>query len=61
VGPSFKEVAAKYSGDAGAPARLAQKIRQGGQGVWGQVPMPPNTGLSGEEARTVAAWILGAK
>ena len=61
VGPSFKEVAAKYSGDAGAPARLAVKVRQGGQGVWGQVPMPPNSGLSAEHAQTLVQWILRQK
>ena len=58
VGPSFKEVASKYSGDAGAAARLATKIRAGGQGVWGNVPMPPNAGLSESDAGTLAAWIL---
>src|SRR5258706_5691006 len=42
VGPSYKEVAAKYAGDAGAPAKLAKKVKDGGSGVWGQVPMPPN-------------------
>jgi cytochrome c551/c552 len=61
VGPSFSEVAAKYSGDAGAPARLAAKIRQGGQGVWGQVPMPPNPGLGEAELATLVKWILGQK
>jgi cytochrome c551/c552 len=59
VGPSFKEVAAKYAGDAGAAARLAAKMRSGGQGAWGNVPMPPNAGLSEADARTLASWILG--
>jgi sulfite dehydrogenase len=58
VGPSFSEVATKYSGDAGAPARLAAKIRQGGQGVWGQVPMPPNPGLPDAELQAIVGWIL---
>lgn len=61
VGPSFREVAKKYAGDAGAPARLAAKVREGGQGAWGQVPMPPNPGVSGEDARTLVGWILGQK
>ena len=61
VGPSFREVAKKYSGDAGAPARLAAKVREGGQGAWGQVPMPPNPGLSAQEAQTLVGWILGQK
>jgi cytochrome c len=42
VGPSFKDIAAKYSADAGAAEKLAKKIRAGGSGVWGQMPMPPN-------------------
>lgn len=58
VGPSFKEVAGKYAGDARAGERLAAKIRAGGQGVWGNVPMPPNAGLSENEARTLAGWVL---
>jgi cytochrome c551/c552 len=58
VGPSFREVAAKYSGDAGAAARLAAKIRTGGQGAWGSVPMPPNAAMSEGDAKTLAAWVL---
>jgi cytochrome c551/c552 len=61
VGPSFKEVAAKYAGDAGAAARLAVKIRAGGQGAWGSVPMPPNAGLSEGDAKTLAGWVLQQK
>ena len=58
VGPSFREVAARYTGDAGATQRLAAKIRAGGQGVWGNVPMPPNAGLSEADAQTLASWVL---
>lgn len=61
VGPSFKEVATKYAGDAGAGARLAAKIRAGGQGAWGQVPMPPNPSVSESEAKTLAGWVLQQK
>lgn len=42
VGPSFKEIAAKYKGNAGAVATLTDKARKGGKGVYGPVPMPPN-------------------
>jgi cytochrome c len=42
VGPSYKEVAAKYAGDPGAVAKLEQKVKSGGSGVWGAIPMPPN-------------------
>lgn len=42
VGPSFKDIAAKYKGDKEAPTKLAEKVRKGGAGVWGPIPMPPN-------------------
>src|SRR5437764_1298301 len=42
VGPAYVDVAAKYKGDAGAQAKLTQKIKAGGAGVWGPIPMPPN-------------------
>ena len=58
VGPSFKEIATKYAGDAGAPARLAEKIRKGSQGVWGAVPMPANPQVNDDEANALARWIL---
>ena len=61
VGPSMKEVAAKYSGDASAADRLAQKIRSGGVGVWGQMPMPPQSQVSEADARTLALYILSLK
>ncbi|MGA0795953.1 MAG: c-type cytochrome [Quisquiliibacterium sp.] len=58
VGPSFKEVAEKYKGDAKAPEMLAAKIRNGGQGVWGAIPMPGNPQLSAEDLQSVVKWIL---
>jgi len=61
VGPAFKDVAAKYAKDPEAPARLAQKIQKGSQGVWGPVPMPPNPQVSNEEAATLAKWVLAQK
>lgn len=57
VGPSFAEVAAKYRGDAGAESRLVAKVKSGGQGVWGSVPMPPST-LQEQDLRTLVRWIL---
>lgn len=56
VGPSFKDVASKYKGRADAVNYLAGKIRSGGQGVWGNMPMPPQT-LSGAEAAQLAQWL----
>ena len=60
VGPAFKSVAAKYAGQAGAPAALAEKIRKGGSGVWGQTPMPPND-VTAAEAKILADWVLSLK
>lgn len=62
VGPSFREVGSKYAARADAEAYLTQKIREGGQGAWGAVPMPPQPALKVEDARAMARWILaGAK
>ena len=54
VGPSYKEVSAKYRNDKDAESRLAQRMREGSAGVWGAVPMPPNPAVSEAEARTLA-------
>lgn len=61
VGPSFKEVAAKYAGDTAAPSALAKKVKAGGAGVWGAAPMPPNAGLSDADLAQVVGWILQQK
>lgn len=61
IGPSFREVAARYANDGGAAARLAGKIRGGGVGVWGNVPMPPAAGLSEVDAIQLAQWVLRQK
>jgi cytochrome c len=59
LGPGFTQVAAKYKGDAGASAALAKKIRLGGSGTWGPVPMPAQQQLKDGEVATLVAWILG--
>ena len=61
VGPSYKEVAAKYAGQKDAVDRLAAKIIKGGAGVWGPVPMPANAQVSDAEAKKLAAWVLSQK
>jgi cytochrome c len=61
VGPSYKEVAAKYRGDAGAEAKLVDKVKKGSQGTWGQVPMPPNANVPDGDVRTLVKWILSQK
>jgi cytochrome c len=60
VGPGFKEVAAKYKGQDVA-AQLAQKVRNGGAGVWGQVPMPPNPQVPDPELQQLVKWVLSLK
>jgi len=61
VGPSYKDVAAKYAGQKDAAAMLATKIQKGGVGAWGQVPMPANPQVSADEAKTLATWVLTIK
>jgi len=58
VGPSLAEIATRYRTDTGAEQLLAAKVKAGGQGVWGNVPMPPNPQLQENEARTLVRWIL---
>jgi len=61
VGPAYKDIAAKYAQDKEAATKLAKKIREGGSGVWGQIPMPPNPQVSADEAATLAKWVLTIK
>jgi cytochrome c len=57
VGPAYKEVAAKYKGDAGAAAKLIAKVKNGGGGVWGSIPMPPNN-VPEADVKIIVDWIL---
>ena len=61
VGPSYKEVAAKYAGQADAVDKIAGKIMKGGSGVFGAIPMPANTQVNDAEAKKLAAWVLSLK
>ncbi|MCP9759964.1 cytochrome C biogenesis protein CcsA [Aquitalea sp. S1-19] len=61
VGPSYKDVAARYAGDKGAEAKMAGKIKAGGSGVWGPVPMPPNPQISDADVKALAKWVLSQK
>jgi cytochrome c len=61
VGPSYKEVAAKYRNDKSAEAKLVDKVKKGGMGVWGQVPMPPNAQVSDADVKALVKWILSLK
>jgi len=61
VGPSYKDVAAKYKGDKAAQAMLEKKVKMGGQGVWGAVPMPPNGAVSDADISKLVKWVLSQK
>ena len=61
VGPAYKDVAAKYRSDKDAPKKLAEKVKKGSQGVWGNVPMPPNTNVPDADVNTLVKWILSQK
>jgi len=61
VGPAYKDVAAKYKGDKKAEAMLIAKVKNGGTGVWGAIPMPPNAAVKDEDIKTLVKWILALK
>ena len=61
VGPSWKDVGKKYAGDAQAEAKLVTKVRKGGKGVWGEVPMPPNVTVKEADVRTLVQYVLTLK
>ena len=61
VGPSYKEIADRYRKDKGAEASLIQRVKAGGKGVWGDIPMPPSPHLKDADIKTVVQWILSLK
>lgn len=61
VGPAFKDVAKKYAGDKTAEARLITKVKTGGKGVWGEIPMPPNPQVSDADVKKIVHWVLSLK
>ena len=60
VGPAYKDVANKYRGDKDAENKLVEKVKKGGSGVWGPVPMPPNN-VSDADAHSLVKWVLSMK
>jgi cytochrome c len=60
LGPAYKDVAVKYKANPKALELLAKKTREGGVGVWGQIPMPPHTKekISDDDLKQLVAWIL---
>ena len=61
IGPSYQDVAAKYKGDAGAEAKLVAKVKNGGVGTWGQIPMPPNASVPDADIKALVKWVLSTK
>lgn len=58
IGPAYKEVADKYRGDPAALDMLVAKVKSGGAGVWGEIPMPPNAHVSDADIKTIVTWLL---
>ncbi len=61
LGPGFKEIAAKYRSDKAAEAKLVKKVKAGGSGVWGSVPMPPNAHVKEGDIKAIVDWVLTLK
>lgn len=61
IGPAYKDVAAKYAADKDAVGKLVKKVREGGVGVWGQIPMPANPQVTAAEAETLVKWVMTLK
>lgn len=61
VGPAYVDVAKKYAGQKDVEAKLVDKVKKGGSGVWGQVPMAPNPNVPDADVRTLVKWILAQK
>ena len=61
IGPTYAEVAKKYAGQKDAEAKLVDKVKKGGQGVWGQVPMPPNAAVPDADVKALVKWVLSIK
>lgn len=59
LGPAYKDVAAKYKGDKTAEAKLVEKVKKGGSGTWGPMPMPANSPqVKDEDIKTIVQWVL---
>jgi len=61
VGPAYADVAKKYAGQKDIEAKLVEKVKKGGTGVWGQVPMPPNAAVPDADVHALVKWILSIK
>lgn len=61
VGPSYKDIANRYRQDKGAEAKLVKKVKEGGKGVWGEIPMPPNAHVKDADIKALVQWVLSTK
>lgn len=61
LGPSYKQIAEKYGNDKAAQASLVKKVKAGGKGVWGDIPMPPNAHVKDADIQAMVQWILSLK
>ncbi len=61
IGPTYADIAKKYAGQKDAEANLADKVKKGGQGVWGQIPMPPNPAIPDADVKALVKWALAVK
>jgi cytochrome c len=61
VGPAYADVAKKYAGQKGIEAKLVAKVKSGGVGVWGQIPMPPNSAVPDADLHALVKWVLSIK
>jgi cytochrome c len=61
VGPAYVDVAAKYKSDKNAVEMLSKKVKEGGTGTWGQIPMPPNASVPAGDIKEIVTWIMTLK
>jgi len=61
VGPSYREIADRYRNDKGAEASLFKKVKEGGKGAWGDIPMTPNAHVKDQDIKAIVQWILSIK
>ena len=61
IGPTYADVAKKYAGQKDAEAKMFDKVKKGGQGVWGRVPMPPTAAVPDADVKALVKWVLSVK
>ena len=61
VGPSFRDVANRFGSETGGTERVARRIREGGAGDWGAIPMPPHPAINDAELRSLVTWVFAQR